>query len=153
MSKAKPLAALQLPFPPTVNTYWRSVWKPGWRHPRVLISERGRNYRDYVAAEVWKQLGGKLMLKGPLRVTLAVTMPDNRKRDLDNLLKGPLDAMEGAGVYVDDNQIHDLRITKLGVSTEKIGRLDVVIESADELPLFGGMESWDEMQNRIARQF
>ncbi len=37
--------------------------------------------------------------------------PDRRRRDLDNLLKSVLDALEHAGVYADDSQI-DLLVTK-----------------------------------------
>ena len=34
-------------------------------------------------------------------------MPDKRVRDLDNLLKAPLDALTRAGFWVDDSQIAD----------------------------------------------
>jgi crossover junction endodeoxyribonuclease RusA len=37
--------------------------------------------------------------------------PDRRQRDLDNLQKPALDAMEHAGVYQDDSQI-DLLLTR-----------------------------------------
>ena len=36
--------------------------------------------------------------------------PDNRKRDLDNLLKAALDGMAKGMIYEDDAQIKDLRI-------------------------------------------
>ena len=35
-------------------------------------------------------------------------------RDLDNLLKGVLDGLVAAGVMLDDNQIHDLRVVNSG---------------------------------------
>jgi crossover junction endodeoxyribonuclease RusA len=44
------------------------------------------------------------------RVEIAANQPDNRRRDLDNYLKAPLDALMSAGVYEDDSQIVDLRI-------------------------------------------
>jgi len=37
--------------------------------------------------------------------------PDRRRRDLDNLLKSVLDALEHAGLYADDSQI-DLLVTR-----------------------------------------
>lgn len=36
--------------------------------------------------------------------------PDNRRRDLDNLLKCLLDSMTAAGVYADDSQVKDLSL-------------------------------------------
>ena len=34
---------ITLPFPPSMNTYWRHVMVG--KHPRTLISEKGRIYR------------------------------------------------------------------------------------------------------------
>jgi crossover junction endodeoxyribonuclease RusA len=47
---------------------------------------------------------------GPIKVEIVAFRPDNRKRDLDNLLKAVLDGMSKALVYEDDSQIRDLRI-------------------------------------------
>lgn len=95
---------LKLPYPPSVNTYWRSVSK-GPMAGRVLISEEGRNYRASVL-----QLVDELKLDSRLRVEIEAVMPDRRKRDLDNLPKAVLDALTHAGVWGDDGQIDDLRI-------------------------------------------
>jgi Holliday junction resolvase RusA-like endonuclease len=38
--------------------------------------------------------------------------PDRRRRDLDNILKAILDALQHAGCYADDSQIHALRAIK-----------------------------------------
>jgi crossover junction endodeoxyribonuclease RusA len=40
-----------------------------------------------------------------IAMVMDVYPPDRRRRDIDNLQKGPLDAMEHAGVYADDSQI------------------------------------------------
>jgi len=53
-------------------------------------------------------------LDGPLVVTIDVHPPDRRRRDLDNLFKGILDALEKGGAYHDDSQIEDLRIRRCG---------------------------------------
>jgi len=47
------------------------------------------------------------------RIALAMDAfpPDHRRRDLDNIQKPVLDALEHAGVYEDDSQI-DLLITR-----------------------------------------
>jgi crossover junction endodeoxyribonuclease RusA len=96
---------LSLPFPPSVNTYWRSV------NGRMLISKNGRRYRDEV---VLIARGGRVMLDR-LSVRIIVHPPDQRQRDLDNLPKSILDALEHAGVYADDSQIDELYIKRAEV--------------------------------------
>jgi crossover junction endodeoxyribonuclease RusA len=51
--------------------------------------------------------------------------PDNRCRDLDNILKALQDALQDAGVYNDDHQIDDLRVTR--TAPQKPGWVDVDI--------------------------
>jgi crossover junction endodeoxyribonuclease RusA len=96
---------LTLPYPPSVNHYWRRVG------PRTLISREGRTFRWNVCA----LLGGGGPRKPPSSGRIALAMdafpPDHRRRDLDNIQKPVLDALEHAGVYEDDSQI-DLLITR-----------------------------------------
>jgi len=101
---------LTLGYPPSVNTYWRSV------AGRVLISRKGREYRIGCLARVLMppQSFGKARLK----VTIGCWMPDNRRRDLDNLPKAILDALQHAKMYVDDSQIDDLRIWRIGLDRQ-----------------------------------
>ena len=49
-------------------------------------------------------------ITGPIKVEIIAYRPDNRKRDLDNLLKAVLDGMEKGMIYEDDAQIKDLSI-------------------------------------------
>ena len=59
--------------------------------------------------------------------------PDNRKRDVDNVLKPLLDALEHAGTYENDSQIDKLCVTRMEVI--KGGSCDVVItEITESLP-------------------
>ena len=96
---------LTLPWSPTVNTYWRHAGN------RTYISAKGKAYRERVIAIVEDQdLSGPLT--GRLTCHIWAYPPDKRRRDLDNLLKALLDAMEHAGVYMDDSQIDDLRIER-----------------------------------------
>ena len=47
-----------------------------------------------------------------LIVTIEAYPPDKRKRDLDNILKSLLDALQHAGMYPDDSQIDVLSIAR-----------------------------------------
>lgn len=75
----------------------------------MIISAEGRCYRRDVADQVLIQRGAK-HYTGKLRVVIEAWRPDNRKRDLDNLLKAVLDSLTHAGVWEDDGNIVDLRI-------------------------------------------
>lgn len=68
-------------------------------------------------------------LNKQLKVTITAYRPDNRRRDLDNLLKAVLDALTHAGVYEDDHLICDLRIC-WGMGNLK--KLDINIEEVDD---------------------
>ena len=97
---------ITLPWPPSVNTYWRTV------NGRMLISADGRAYRKAIVNQLGVQ-GQQKHFKhfdGPVQMTIEAYRPDNRRRDLDNLFKATLDGLEHAGVYEDDSQIQDLRI-------------------------------------------
>ena len=95
---------VELPFPPSVNHYYRHVG------PRTLISREGRRFRENVAS-VLAGLGVQ-PLAGPLDVEVGVFPPDRRRRDLDNCLKSLIDAIQHGGAYEDDSQIVRLVIEK-----------------------------------------
>lgn len=97
-----------LPFPPSVNHYWRM-----WRG-RMVISKRGRAYRESVRSTL-RGGGTGLPLSGPVCVRIEAFPPDRRRRDLDNLLKAIGDSLEHAGVYHNDSQIVWLLIEKADV--------------------------------------
>ena len=100
---------LQLPWPPSVNTYWRHISLRG--KARVLVSKAGREYRVAVQRAVLAARGVAQMA-GDVRVSIVAYPPDRRARDVDNLLKAVLDGMQAAGVYLNDTQICTLSITK-----------------------------------------
>ncbi len=90
----------ELPYPPSVNTYWRRVGD------RTLISRKGRQYRTAVVAEIWRQHAKQ----GHLTMCILAHPPDKRERDLDNILKALLDALEHGGAYENDSQIKRIEI-------------------------------------------
>ncbi len=86
-----------LPFPPSVNRYYRHV---GYR---TLLSREGRQYR----AAVCSLLAGRVQqpLSVPLQAELHLYPPDRRRRDWDNFQKGVWDSLQHAGIYLDDSQV------------------------------------------------
>lgn len=103
---------VQMPWPPSVNRYWRHIAK-GPLAGRVLISREGREFRELVRAAVLE--AGRPRIDGRLRVRVIAYPPDRRARDLDNLLKAPLDALQHAGVIADDSAIDALVIERAHV--------------------------------------
>ena len=97
-----------LPWPPTVNSYWRH--KVIGKLATVYISQEGQAYRKAVNLCLMEHGVKTYALEGDLRVEIEVFAPDRRKRDIDNLLKSLLDSLTHAQVWKDDNQIADLRI-------------------------------------------
>jgi Holliday junction resolvase RusA-like endonuclease len=93
-----------LPYPPSVNHYWRRVG------PKTLISREGRRFRERVVA-ILAALRVE-PLSGPLAINVELHPPDNRRRDIDNVTKALLDALQHGGAYADDSQIVRLAIVK-----------------------------------------
>lgn len=102
------MIALELPFPPSVNSYYRHF------NDKTLISKRGRQFRSDVIKLCMVQ-GIRTPVTIPLRVAVKLYPKTKRKFDVDNCLKALLDAMQHAGVYVDDAQIRHLQIEDTGL--------------------------------------
>jgi len=116
-----------------MNTYWRRV---GYK---TLISRGGREFRKNVCA----MLAGDGPRKPPAGGRIALLMdafpPDRRRRDLDNLQKPTLDAMQHAEVFTDDAIVWDLHlrwdVSETGeIITWPHGRVHVRIERFEKLP-------------------
>lgn len=119
---------LVLPWPPSVNAYYRSVNR-GRLAGRVLISERGRAYRAEVQAIVERR--GMNPMQGRLTVHITANPPDRRRRDLDNLLKATLDSIVHGGVIQDDSLIDHLTIVR--GPTKEGGSISVNISDNKDL--------------------
>lgn len=95
--------SFELPYPPSVNTYWRRVGV------RTIVSKKGRQYREAVKASIqMDEL--KLGINFNVAVSVEVYPPDARRRDVDNILKALLDALRDAGVYKDDSLVKYLEV-------------------------------------------
>lgn len=103
---------MTLPWPPSVNSYWRHPTK-GPLAGRHLISEDGRAYRSGVAL----QIAAAHVVKSPLTSRLAIKIcaapPDRRARDLDNILKSLLDALTYGKLIRDDSQFDEIHIIRM----------------------------------------
>jgi crossover junction endodeoxyribonuclease RusA len=99
---------LVLPFPPSVNTYWRAPNK-GPLKGRHLISEKGRAYQSAACAFI-EQLR---CLPNHHRTSCGgdpSLPPDARRRDIDNYNKALFDALTHAGIWEDDSQVQRMLV-------------------------------------------
>lgn len=105
------LKTIDLPFPPSVNHYWRSTIFN--KSVRVLISKKGRQYRSEVRARVLELLRSyPRAIEGRIALTIEAFPPDRRQRDLDNMIKAIQDSLTHAGVWLDDSQIDALKVVR-----------------------------------------
>jgi len=96
---------LTLPYPPSVNTYWRANGK------RRFISKAGILFTQEVILIV-KQSKAKSFEGKRLAISVVIHPRSKRKFDLDNTLKAILDALMKAGMYNDDSQIDYIEIAR-----------------------------------------
>ena len=113
---------LTLPFPPSVNAYWR---RAGYR---IYLSERGREFRKNVGVIV--EAAQIVPVYGPLAMSVDLYPRSRRMLDTDNFLKATLDALEHAGVYENDSQVKRIEAEKH--APVKGGRTDVRIQTYAE---------------------
>jgi crossover junction endodeoxyribonuclease RusA len=114
-----------------MNTYWRRG------NNVTYLTKKARQFRNDVL-EAMRQETVYDTIRGRLAVHLELTLPDKRKRDIDNHIKAAVDALKHAGVFEDDEQIDDLRVTRLHV--EPPGCCDVTITELNGSPATSGQE-------------
>ncbi|QWA09814.1 RusA family crossover junction endodeoxyribonuclease [Sodalis ligni] len=99
---------LMLPFPPSVNSYWRSPNR-GPLAGAHLISAKGRLFRTDVLASILEVFHRyPISLVDDVSVSLVLYPPDRARRDLDNYFKALFDALTHAGIWKDDSQVKQL---------------------------------------------
>ncbi|QCT21782.1 RusA family crossover junction endodeoxyribonuclease [Jejubacter calystegiae] len=94
-----------LPYPPSVNNYWRR------KGPQYFISKKGQEYRKIVQQIIFDQ-DLDIYTNSRLRIKIIANAPDNRRRDIDNILKSLLDSLVHAGFAEDDEQFDDIRVIR-----------------------------------------
>ena len=113
---------LNLPFPPSMNTYWRNF------RGRTILSPAGREFKAAVADYVVEYRVPKLG-DSKLRISMVLFPRDKRKIDIDNRIKCVLDALQDAGVFNDDFQVDELSIVR--GKPIKGGAIRVMIEQIE----------------------
>lgn len=97
---------IELPYPPSLNSYYRHVGS------KVMISKNGRLFRDQVnQIAILDNVQNKFNDKD-LQVVITLYPPDRRKRDIDNVLKCLFDSLTHAKVWHDDSQVKRMFVEK-----------------------------------------
>lgn len=113
---------LTLPYPPSVNNYWRSIVISG--RGRVVLSREARTYKKRVGDLC--ALAGVRPLDGPVHLVLHAYRP-RKVGDIDGTLKATLDALQGFA-YLNDSQIVKLEAERF--DDKHNPRMEVTIEPA-----------------------
>lgn len=97
--------SLTLPWPPAVNNLYATV------NGHRVLSKRGREYKKAVVVACCGNINCG-HVEGRLGVIISAFPPDNRRRDLDGILKIVLDSLVYAGVMADDSQVDYLEVSR-----------------------------------------
>ncbi len=117
------MVRLVLPYPPSINSAGANNTRSGRKsgaYNAFLIAVRK------AVTEAGKP---RLEPESRLAVSIDAVPPDKRRRDIDNLLKVTIDALQQAGVYEDDALIDDLRIRRMPCLIPGNGSLSVTIRA------------------------
>lgn len=126
---ADSLINIDLPWPPSVNHYYghRAIGK------RVIkyVKKEGKVFKaavkEIIRPAILEHCNQHFMKPAKLAVCLHIYPPDRRRRDVDNLNKATLDALEDAGVYDNDCQIEQLMLVRHFDEIVKNGKISMVI--------------------------
>ena len=125
------LFEIDLPWPPTINTYWNPVpyycAKSRKHRAKFVLSEKGKMYKLKCKA-ILLPLRLKLFDKALFGEFLYCS-PDKRIRDSDNYNKAVFDCMTGF-VYEDDKQIKSYFVDF--VKPSKPGHVSVSLYTYDQ---------------------
>ena len=101
-----------LPYPPSTNNLFVNKGRGRTK------SERYAKWRVDAHWQIKLHPGARFSC--PVVVEIILGKPDNRRRDLDNALKAPLDALVDMHVIVDDSLIQEIRASWGDVEGAKI---------------------------------
>lgn len=126
----KVVLSMRMPLAPTANNL-KSIREIPGRRPFLVPSTQYNAYKEAVA-DFWKaHNNGRLPrpITGRLRLLAVVHMTRNGG-DVANREKALCDSMTECGVWLDDEQIDDVRFIR-GAVLPPVGALDVIVESIE----------------------
>ncbi len=110
---------LIFPYPPSINNpNEESI------NYKKFYTEMGKSVQKYNLTNTFN---------AAVRMKVILHAKDNTKRDVDNPVKALLDAFTYAGVWVDDNQVRDLRIIYGKSDSKGEGYIEVSMNEATDL--------------------
>lgn len=121
---------LWIPTPPSVNQYWMQT-RNGVKNTKAARKFKAR-VGQWVAFGIAKaRAANQLPLECPVQLDIIHLRAGKRLIDVDNLLKGTLDALNKR-IYGDDSQVVDLRIRR-GPIVGKGAGLAIRIGAAEQM--------------------
>jgi len=137
------MVVLNLPYPPSINNYWIASGN------RRFISKRGREFKNAVAeycaefrefknavAEYCAEFRVPKFGDKQIWVDIFLYPRSKKLMDVDNCIKPILDALQDAGVFDDDVQVHWVRIER-GMVKKGGGCLVMLDYLEDQSPVQG----------------
>lgn len=102
---------LVLPFPPSVNEYWKPIPTRGRGGrvvgARMILTKAAREYKRHVHSI----LGDNVPMKELVAMTMTYESPKVvRTRDADNYNKALWDALTLCGIWEDDSQVDEYHV-------------------------------------------
>lgn len=110
---------LDLPLPPTINSYYQ------YRGFRRFVGPEGKKFKADVA-----QIIGNIQIRfGSARLALIINLHfrDKRRQDISNRIKALEDALCQAGLFDDDSQIDEEHIYRSSIIKEGKARVEIKI--------------------------
>jgi len=95
-----------LTIPPSANSQWRIA------NNRIFKTKEAKSWQEEAAWELKLSARGQKIPLDRIGVTMEVFFPDNRKRDIDNLLKLTGDAIQESGIVKNDADIWAWNVRK-----------------------------------------
>ncbi len=95
----------------------------------IYTPERTKEYQNTVGWHARAAVQGDA-LACPVAVAIDLYLHGKRRIDVDNCAKSILDGMNGV-VYLDDNQVVDLRVRKLRVKNRERQRVEIEVREAN----------------------
>lgn len=106
MTAATARAEFELAYPPSVNHYYRRTRRG------VHRTAAANAFRADCLSRIWKDGTPGDDFHGPCRLTIESFPPDRQRRDVDNILKATLDALQLARVLRDDTDVCELTVIR-----------------------------------------